>query len=60
MIIKPKVTKKDIIKRIQDSAESNVFLYEPVSTSSLSELVSVLRRLFTYNSYLSIIVVKNK
>lgn len=60
MIIQPKVTKKEIIKRIQDSTDSNVFIYEPVSTSSLSELVSILRKLFTFNSYLSIIVVRNK
>jgi hypothetical protein len=60
MIIKPKVTKKEIIRKIQDSTDSNVFIYEPISTSSLSELVSLLRKLFTFNSYLSIIVVRNK
>lgn len=60
MIIQPKMTKKDIIKRIQDSTDSNIFIYEPITTNSLNELISVLRKLFTSNSYLSIIVVKNK
>ena len=60
MIIKPKLTKRDIIKRLQDSTESNIFFYEPISTNSLSELVSVLRRLFTSNCYLSIVVIRNK
>lgn len=60
MIIQPKMTKKDIIKRIQDSTESNVFIYEPIITSSLQELLTVLKKLFSFNTYLTIIVIKNK
>jgi hypothetical protein len=60
MIIQPKLTKKDIIKKVQDSTESNIYIYEPITTNSLNELISILRKLFTSNSYLSIIVVRNK
>jgi hypothetical protein len=60
MIIQPKMTKKDILKRIQDSTESNVFIYEPIITSSLQELLTVLKKLFSFNTYLTIIVIKNK
>jgi len=60
MIIQPKLNKKEILKRIQDSTDSNIFFYEPISTSSLSELISVIRKLISFNSYLSIIVVRNK
>lgn len=60
MIIQPKLTKKDIMKKVQDSTDSNVYIYEPITTNSLNELISILRKLFTSNSYLSIIVVRNK
>ena len=60
MIIQPKLTKKDIMKKVQDSTDSSVYIYEPITTSSLNELISVLRKLFTSNSYLSIIVIRNK
>ena len=60
MIIQPKLTKKEIIKRIQDSTDSNVFIYEPVSINSLQELITVIKKLISFNTYLSIIVIKNK
>lgn len=60
MIIQPKLSKKEIMKKVQDSTESNIYIYEPITTNSLNELIGVLRKLFTSNSYLSIIVVRNK
>ncbi len=60
MIIQPKLTKKDIMKKVQESTESNIYIYELITTNSLNELISFLRKLFTSNSYLSIIVVRNK
>lgn len=60
MIIQPKLTKKEIIKRIQDSTDSNVFIYEPISINSLQELITVIKKLISFNTYLSIIVIKNK
>ena len=60
MIIQPKLTKKEIIKRIQDSTDSNVFIYEPISINSLQALTTVIKKLISFNTYLSIIVIKNK
>lgn len=60
MIIQNKLTKKEIISRIQGSSDSNCYFYEPITSSSLSDLLSLLRKLFTSKNYLSIVVIKSK
>ncbi len=60
MIIQPKMTKKDILKKVQEATGANLFIYEPITINSLQELLTVLKKLISFNTYLTIIVIKNK